>query len=235
MIEPLIKLDHVSFQYDTLPVLSNVCLDIEPDKLYGIIGPNGGGKTTLLKLLIQELLPHHGAIHFKPQINISYVPQRLKIGSEFPLSVLEVVQGGIVSTISSWPAWFNKAHHKKAYEALDRVGMAAHADRHIGALSGGQFQRVLIARALISNSDLLILDESFSMLDKPSKERLLEVIFHLEHKPAIILVSHEFATLKEFKEILYVDSTVQKLDYSQICDHYSLGVFHPPNPEGQSC
>lgn len=235
MKESLVSFESVSFQYDTLPILEDVSFNFFSGELYGVIGPNGGGKTTLLKLMTKELQPLAGQIKFKDDLRISYVPQKLKIGSDFPLSALEVVQGGIVSTISGWPAWFNKSHQKYAYQALEKVGMSDFANRHIGALSGGQLQRVLIARALISNSDLLILDESFSMLDKAAKENLLEVIFNLEFRPAIILVSHEYATLKEFKEILYVDRTVEKLDYSQICDHYSIGVFHAPNKGNSTC
>lgn len=199
-MEPAIELKRVSFAYNRLPILKQVDMAIEAREFMAMIGPNGGGKTTLLKLILGLLKPDGGAIRVLGQPpgrtshQIGYVPQNTHIKSEFPISTLDVVLMGQLQ-----PGSRRNRHSKKdrvaAHEALNRMGMGAYCDRRIGQLSGGQRQRVFIARALVSKPQILLLDEPTAHIDTKGQEELYKLLKDLNRRMTIIVVSHDLLVL----------------------------------------
>lgn len=191
MREPIIELQDVSFAYQHEPVLTNLSLTIEAGEYVGVIGPNGGGKTTLMKLMLGLLTPDTGEVHlfgvprsqFRAWHNVGYVPQRVG-NSDFrlPITVEEVVR-------------FGAPHGNKnaAQESLERLGMQQHAARRLSELSGGQQQKVFIAKALASSPKILILDEPTAGVDVKAQDDFYQLLATLNKQQGltIILVSHD--------------------------------------------
>jgi zinc transport system ATP-binding protein len=191
--EPIIELSGVSFSYSgpaSEPALKSLDLQVLPGEYVGVIGPNGGGKTTLMKLLVGLLKPQDGEIRlfgtplpqFRSQHKIGYVPQRIG-GGEFrlPISVLEVVRFGAPH-----------GDEQLAREALARIGMEAYASRRLRELSGGQQQRIFIAKALAQQPEVLILDEPTAGVDVSAQDAFYQLLAELNKQGlTVILVSHD--------------------------------------------
>uniref|UniRef100_UPI00321710DE metal ABC transporter ATP-binding protein n=1 Tax=uncultured Draconibacterium sp. TaxID=1573823 RepID=UPI00321710DE len=196
-MEPLLKIENLTVGYDKIPVLQNVNLEIFDKDFLGVIGPNGGGKTTLLKAILGLLKPEEGRISFREDLRgrkkpIGYLPQVRHIDRKFPITVFDVVLSGSIME--------NKKRAKS--EAKDKVdnllremGLAEIRDKAIGELSGGQMQRVFLCRALLSDPKLLILDEPDTFVDNRFEGELYEKLRHLNKEIAIILVSHDIGTI----------------------------------------
>lgn len=149
MSKPIIQIEHVSAEYDGKQVLKDINLTVYQDDYLGIIGPNGGGKTTLMRLILGLKKPTGGSIHFcseGKEISMGYLPQYNDLDKQFPISVYEVVLSGLSKSLF---ARYTKQHHQQVAETLERMQISDLKDRHIGALSGGQLQRVLLARAIV--------------------------------------------------------------------------------------
>ena len=200
---PAAELDHVTFRYGddaagSPPVLDDVSLTIEADDYLGLIGPNGGGKTTLLKVLLGLLKPRQGTVRVlgedpaRVRSRIGYVPQHARIDTSVPATVLDVVLMGRLSR-SAWGFRYAPEHHARALEALRQVGIEALADRTLDRLSGGQRQRVLIARALASEAEILLLDEPTAGVDAPMEQDLNVLLHRLNERIPIVIVSHDIA------------------------------------------
>ena len=199
--KPVIELDGVSFAYDTDEVLTEVNLSVKSGDFMAVIGPNGGGKTTLVKIILGLLAPTRGTVRVlgadprATQPAVGYVPQHALIQPSFPVTVRDVVlmglrrQGGLLST-GRWPG-NSAAEKRKAVDTLDMVDMADLADRRFDALSGGQKQRVLVARALISDPALLLFDEPTSNIDPQGKVCLFDLLSALSASITILMVSHD--------------------------------------------
>lgn len=200
MSEYSIQLDDISFSYGNSPVLSHVNATIQSGDFVGIIGANGTGKTTLIRLLLGQEKPKEGSIslfgqsisHFKNWSQIGYVPQ---VGSnhrqEFPATVYEIVLLQLYSSMGFLK--IPTAQHKlKVQQALTLVGMDSHAKEMIKNLSGGQFQRIVIAQALVNSPRLLILDEPTSGIDAQSRKDLFSLLKELNQQGiTILLVTHD--------------------------------------------
>src|ERR1700733_1148900 len=164
-----IKSNNLFFQYEETPILENVSFVIKQGEFVGIFGPNGGGKTTLLKLLLGFLKPQKGTVEIlgeSPKVareKMGYVPQISHLDRQFPITVLEVVMMGCLDK-SPWHSYTEDAK-EKAREALQEVDMLDFQNHSFGTLSGGQAQRVLIARALVSKPTILLLDEPTASVD----------------------------------------------------------------------
>lgn len=205
----IIELSHVSFQYDQVPVLEDVSLDVHLGDYLGVIGPNGGGKTTLLKIILGLLHPDTGTVRlfgtpiekFHDWSKIGYVPQRAThFDSQFPATVREVVNMPIHSKGS-----------RAVDEALAHVGLSALGNRRIATLSGGQQQRVFIARALVTNPKVIILDEPTVGVDTPTQTQFYELLKKLNRELdlTLILVSHDISMIvKETTELARVNRTM---------------------------
>ena len=158
------------------PAIEDVTFVAPPGRRIALLGPNGGGKTTLFRVLLGELAPAAGELEVRARV--STVPQTERSRLDYPVSALDVA---LMGTIARLPWWRRpgRAERRDALEALGAVGLREAADRSFGELSGGQRQRVLVARALVQRAELLLLDEPFSGVDRPSAERLANLIDRL--------------------------------------------------------
>lgn len=207
--EVLIKIRDLSAGYDGRLVLRNVNLNVYERDFLGIIGPNGGGKTTLIKCILGLLKPSGGEIICRP-LTMGYLPQYSSIDRKFPITVEEVILSGL-SSKKSLTSRFTSEHREKALSVIARMGLEGMEKRAIGALSGGQLQRALLGRAIISDPEVVILDEPSTYIDKRFEARLYELLAEINKDCAIILVSHDIGTvLQQVKSIACVNET---LDY----------------------
>jgi len=211
---PQIKIQNVTFKYDNTEVLDNISLEIEKGDFIALIGPNGGGKTTLLKLILGIIEPASGAIEVlgrKPSHSTQktgYVPQDININMEFPIRVIEVVLMGALNRNN---IFFNhsKKDMQKALEALKKVGMEDFKERKINTLSGGQRQKVFIARALCTEPEILILDEPTSNIDACGEQEIYEILKRLNREITIVVVSHGISFLLDFaQKIVFVNRSL---------------------------
>ena len=216
MAHPLIQITDLSASYDNKTVLSHINLTVYEQDFLGVIGPNGGGKTTLVKAILGLHQPDNGQILFfrngkeTPEINMGYLPQYNSIDKKFPISVYEVVLSGLSKQKSLFKR-YSKEQHEQVREIIARMGLEGCEDRAIGQLSGGQLQRAMLGRALVSNPEVVILDEPNTYIDKRFEAKLYELLEEINRERAIILVSHDIGTvLQNVKTIACVNET---LDY----------------------
>jgi zinc transport system ATP-binding protein len=214
MNEPAIAIRGLSFSYSSPAVLTDVHLDVWPQDAACIVGPNGGGKTTLVKLMLGLLAPDSGSIRIYGQepaaarTRIAYVPQHARYDACFPISVAEVVCMGRLDHARF--GRYARKDRQQAEAALESVGLADLGQRPFSALSGGQRQRVLIARALASGGDILILDEPTASLDRDSEQHLLALLTELNTQMIILMVTHEVGFSSTFfKRIICVNNQVR--------------------------
>lgn len=196
--EPIVELRGVDFSYGSLKVLEGVDLSIGRGDYLAVLGPNGGGKTTLLKLILGLIRPDAGQARVfgrepgQARESMGYVPQHTNIRPDFPISTLDVVLMGL-ATRRDLGARASAAERSQALEALAMVDMADCADRRIGALSGGQRQRVFIARALASRPDLLLMDEPTASVDAHGRFCFYELLAELSGQTTVVVVSHDLS------------------------------------------
>jgi zinc transport system ATP-binding protein len=193
--EIVISLEGVDFSYNGELVLQDVNLAIHAREMIGIIGPNGGGKTTLLRLILGLLKPRRGQVLVfgqppaKSSHRLGYVPQHMLYDNRFPVSVLDVVLMGLTGKSGLGP--FARATVRKAEESLAAVNLSEFRNSSFAELSGGQRQRVLIARALASSPDMLLFDEPTANVDTSAGEKLYEILEQLNARMTILVVSHD--------------------------------------------
>src|SRR5579872_5339840 len=174
-----IEIEDLFFSYEGVNVLQRVHLYIQKGEFVGIMGPNGGGKTTLLKLLMGFLRPTAGTIQV--QGKIGYVPQAHRTDRDFPIAVNELILLGALSKTTFWGTYPSEVK-EKANELMDQLGLTAHKNKVFGSLSGGLAQRALLARALLSDPDLLLLDEATANIDVASTRVIFEILEGLKGK-----------------------------------------------------
>jgi len=212
----VIDIDNVSFNYGTVSVLEAVSLKIHEDEFIGIIGPNASGKSTLLKLILGLIKPDQGTIKVSnkkcqhAKNHIGYVPQHVNFSRDFPVTVEEAVLMGHI-TSSSLFFKFSKSEIASAEKAMQKLEIDNIAKRQIGSLSGGQLQRVLIARALVCQPNILILDEPTSNVDMRVEEDIFALLKNYSEHMTIIVVSHDIAFISG-----YVDR-VACLNHTLVC------------------
>lgn len=232
----VIDIKNLSFAYDKQMILENVNLSVEEKDFLAIIGPNGGGKSTLLKLILGIITPKKGSISVlgkapsKSLTHIGYVPQNTNVNTDFPIKVIEVVMMGHVG--SKRPLFgYDKDEVLCAMGALAQVGMEDFAHTKIGALSGGQRQRVMIARALCAHPEILILDEPTSSIDVTGQKEIYELIKMLNESITILVVSHDISVILEYaNKAAHVN---KGLSYHDISDKNK--TFHTHGDEEHFC
>ena len=222
MTNPIIQVDGLSASYDHKTVLSQVNLTVYEHDFLGVIGPNGGGKTTLIKSILGLHQPDTGKIRFfkqgkeVPEIKMGYLPQYNTIDKKFPISVYEVILSGLSKQKSLFRR-YNDEHHESVRQMIVRMGLEGLEHRAIGELSGGQLQRTLLGRALVSNPEVAILDEPSTYIDKRFETKLYSLLEEINQERAIILVSHDIGTvLKNVKTIACVNETVHYHPHTEV-------------------
>ncbi|MBN1647986.1 MAG: ABC transporter ATP-binding protein [Spirochaetales bacterium] len=194
MSEPRLKADRLSFSYiKGQPVLDKISFSVKPNEIVSVIGPNGGGKTTLLRLMAGLLVPDAGSVTIdgipagRCRGRIGYVPQHIGFDRKFPMTVFDVVLSGLIKPLG----FYTRRDKAKTEDLLEELGLAELKNRHIGSLSGGQTQRMLIARALVAETDILLLDEPTSNIDLNAGKQLGELIGKIGQKMTVFLVTHD--------------------------------------------
>ena len=220
----LIELKDVSFAYHQITVLKNVNLSIRQNDYIAIIGPNGGGKTTLLKLIIGLLKPDSGSIVVRGQTPqkashiIGYVPQEVYNNRHFPISVVDIVQMGALSP-KKHLFWHRKKNRQKALEILDRLDMSEYVKTSMGSLSGGQRQRVYIARALMTDPEVLLLDEPTTGIDASGQVEFYHLLEAFNKTLTIVMVSHDMMAIsRHVKSVACVNRNVYYHEQSEISE-----------------
>jgi zinc transport system ATP-binding protein len=201
--DSVIEFTQVSFAYNDEPVLEDVSFSVERGDFVGIVGPNGGGKTTLLKLALGLLQPQRGTVKvlgkspLSSRTHIGYVPQFMEIDREFPISVMDVVLMGRL-TSHRLLGRYSAEDRAAAISAMQAVEIEDLKDRTIGQLSGGQRQRAFIARALASQPDILFLDEPTASVDSRVERDIYELLKDLNQKLTIVLVTHDLGFISSY-------------------------------------
>lgn len=207
----MIEIRNLSAGYDGKEVLTDVNLTIHEHDFLGIIGPNGGGKTTLIRCILGLLKPTKGEIQYADDSlikQIGYLPQYNSVDRRFPISVEEVVLSGLLGG-RSLTKRYSTAERQQAHKVIAQMGLEGLEKRAIGELSGGQLQRAMLGRALIAKPRLLILDEPGTYLDRQSTHRLYQLLEEVAQRCAIVLVSHDVGTvLRQVKNVACVDGTL---------------------------
>jgi len=199
----IVSLRNVYFYIDETPVLEDINLSIHKNDFLAILGPNGGGKTTLLKIILGLIKPSKGEVKVfgtspeNGRHNIGYLPQYYSFNLDFPINVFDVVLMGRYKGLLKK---YSDEDKKAVIKALETVEMLDFKDRQIGELSGGQLQRVLLARALVRNPKLLLLDEPTSHIDPEMQKSFYELLLKLRKKMAIVLVTHDIGAVSSYVE-----------------------------------
>ena len=219
---PIIQIRNVDVAYSDNIVLRDINLTVYKHDFLGVIGPNGGGKTTLVRTILGLEKPVKGCITFLrdgkevTDIKMGYLPQAGKIDKSFPISVYDVVLSGLKK--DTWLG-YSRNQHKKVCNILERMGLEDFAKRSIGELSGGQLQRTLLSRALVSSPEVLILDEPDTYIDQKTKVNLYSLLEEVNKESAIILISHDSgAVLQNVRSIACVNGTLHYHPYAELPD-----------------
>lgn len=213
----LLTLDRVTYQIQGQTILKDASLAIEPGEFISFFGPNGGGKTTLLNLIMGFLSPSSGEIRLlgkppqKTRTAIGYLPQNFRPDPLFPICVYDVVSLG----------------NPNAKEALLQVGMSKFSGASFGSLSGGEASRVLLARALAGNPKILLLDEPIASIDPANKEIIYNLLRSLRGKITILMVTHDLDGALALSDRLYcVNKTIEEHSKASLCHHFAQGLYH---------
>ena len=227
---PIITLTDISITRENKRILTDVNLSVNRGDFMAVTGPNGGGKTTLMRLMLRLLRPTSGkVIYFDGEgretanLSIGYLPQKNMIDSKFPITVSEVVELGIPPSMH-----LGKAQRREAVaEKVELVGLTDYADASIGTLSGGQLQRALMARAIISKPELLVLDEPLSYLDRKYEQRIYDIVAAMAGDTTIVLVSHDMSRIAEMaNRHIIVDHKVEACHSGSHFLHYDCCENH---------
>jgi len=215
--------------YNRRPVLWDVSVNLPAGRLVGIVGPNGAGKSTLIKA-VMDLVPRaSGRIHVfgepyrRQRGRVGYVPQRESVDWDFPVDALDVVTMGLYGQIG-WCLPVRRKHREMAREALERVGVADLAHRQISELSGGQQQRTFLARALVQDADLYLMDEPFAAVDAATERAIVDILQDMKARgKTVLVVHHDLQTVPE-----YFDHVIL-LNMRVVADGPTADVFTPEN------
>jgi zinc transport system ATP-binding protein len=230
---PVIEIRDLYFSYNSRPVLKNISLRLEKGCFTALIGPNGGGKTTLLKLMLGLLKPNQGFVKIlgRPPRQVSrrlgYVPQEIGINRDFPISVLDVVLMGRIRSSRGWSR-AGAEDKKAAREILERMDMWEYRKSRIGELSGGQRQRIFIARALVSEPEILFLDEPTANVDSGHQDNFYRLLRELNRSVSIVIVNHDLMVISsQVKSVACVNRTLHYHNGAEITEDM-IQMYHCP-------
>lgn len=225
----IIELKDITAGYDQQIVLDHVNLSINEGDFIGIIGPNGGGKTTLLKVILGLLKPFSGEIIYPAsrQNLFGYLPQNSRFDQRFPINVTEVVLSGLMSEKGLYHT-YTKAEKHLAWGLLDKYGLSAYKKSPIGDLSGGQMQRVFLCRAIISNPRILILDEPTTYVDSHFEKEFYTILEELNKSLSIVMVSHDLGTICSYVKTIACVNRELHYHHSNLITPEQLQSYHCP-------
>lgn len=187
----ILSVHDLTVNYNGIPAIQHITFDLGEGQTLAIIGPNGAGKSTLLKAIMGLIQPQAGRVQVDPKIRIGYIPQHDEVNWDFPVTVEDTVFMGLVRQVG-WLRWPGREHWRTVHEALARVGLLAEAKRAVSDLSGGQRRRAFIARALVQQARLILLDEPFAGVDVAAQDELMSVLDTLHDDGlSIVLSTHD--------------------------------------------
>jgi ABC-type Mn2+/Zn2+ transport system ATPase subunit len=199
-VTTLLRVDGLAAGYGGPPAIDGVVFEVQSGERVGVLGPNGGGKSTLFRVLLGELEPSRGSI--SDDVRFGFVPQTERSRLDYPVSALDVALMGTLSRLAWWRPT-GRAERKAAQAALRRVGLAELANTRFGELSGGQRQRVLVARALVQDAPVLLLDEPFTGVDRPSADLLESVLADLAAEGrGVLIATHDLDQARAWDKVL---------------------------------
>lgn len=225
----MIELKDISAGYDRQVILKHINLTINERDFIGIIGPNGGGKTTLLKVILGLLKPFSGEILYPDnrQNLFGYLPQNSHFDPHFPIDVTEVVLSGLLSEKGLYKRYTN-TEKDLARTLLEKYGMGEYRKKPIGELSGGQMQRVFLCRAIISNPRVLILDEPTTYVDSHFEKEFYSILEELNQIMAIVMVSHDLGTICSYVKTIACVNRELHYHNSNLITPEQLQSYHCP-------
>ena len=234
----MIKIEHLNVFYSENKALTDVQLKLESDGIIGMIGPNGAGKSTLIKAIL-NIIPYSGRVLIEGKEskkflkNIAYVEQKSNIDLTFPITVKECVSLGTYTGLKLFQKVGSKEWLRVA-QALEKVNLSEYANRQIGELSGGQFQRVLLARCLVQEADYIFLDEPFVGIDSVSEKIIMDLLQYLkEQEKLILIVHHDLSKVKVYfdeliilnKEIIAYGKVKESFTHENLKKAYGDNIF----------
>jgi len=235
MSAPVIEVDDVWVRMRGHTVLEGVSLAIHPDEFYAIIGPNGGGKTTLLRVILGLLAPSRGVVRILGGTGagmrrfLGYVPQFRTFDFDYPITVREMVLSGRLGHVTRRPRRYDAEDHDRTEEALETMRIADLADRQIRDLSGGEQQRAIIARALVGDPKALLLDEPTVYVDAPTEAQFYEVLDRLRDRMAIVLVTHDIGVIPaHVTRVACLNQRLYTHDTNEITPDMLEAAYHCP-------
>jgi zinc transport system ATP-binding protein len=234
-MDTIIEIQEVWVRLGGRSVLEDINFTLEKGDFYGIIGPNGGGKTTLIKVILGLIRPWKGTVRVEgepPERNrhlLGYVPQYRTYDFTYPLTVHEMVVSGRMGLISGPFRKYRQEDHDRARQVMERMGIADLSDRAIGELSGGQQQRAIIARALVSEPHALLLDEPTTHVDPHMEEEFYEILRTLQKRMAILMVTHDMTAISAYVDkIACLNRRLFTHGNREIDEDMLAAVYHCP-------
>nr|NQU92999.1 ABC transporter ATP-binding protein [Bacteroidota bacterium] len=232
-MKSILELKLVTVGYDHEIILKNIDLKIYENDFIGVIGPNGGGKTTLVKAIIGLIKPISGKIIYHNNKGkaieklIGYLPQINQIDKKFPISVKDVVLSGLSDRKNIFKR-FTKSQISMVYELLEQMGIQNLAAKNIGMLSGGELQRTFLCRAIISDPRLLILDEPNTFVDNKFESDLYRILKVLNEKMAVMIVSHDVGTITYYVKTIACVNRELHYHQSNVISQQQLAAYNCP-------
>lgn len=226
----LIKVNKLTARYDNIEAIRDIDLEINEGEYLGIIGPNGGGKSTLLKTILGLVKPVSGTVNIANKDSIGYVPQFAVMDKKFPITVFEAVLEGKLNKKLIPFFRYTKEDKDDVYNMLEKVGLKDFAKRQISELSGGEFQKMLIARALVLKPKLLLLDEPTASVDSASREHIFSLLAQLNKEGmTVILVTHDLlAVSSEVKSLACMNRTLVYHGQPELNEHVVNSLYGCP-------
>jgi ABC-type Mn2+/Zn2+ transport system ATPase subunit len=219
----LVRAKNLAAGYGGPPVLTGIAFEVEPGETVGVLGPNGGGKSTLFRVLLGELEPITGSVEIDGRVAI--VPQTERSRLDYPVSALDVALMGTLSRVPWWRP-LGRSERRRACEALARVGLADLVDEQFGELSGGQRQRVLVARALVQDAPVVLLDEPFSGVDRRSAELLTNVLSQLAAEGrGLMIATHDLEQARDWDRVLCLNR--RQIAFGEPATTFTREVLEP--------
>jgi zinc transport system ATP-binding protein len=232
MAGPVVAAKEVSFSYNGNKVLTEVNFTVESGDFVSVIGPNGGGKTTLAKLMLGLLLPDSGTIEImgkapaKVRTRMGYVPQYSNFDTQFPVSVLDVV---LMGKMTGGIGFYSRTEKQEASMSLEYVGLGGFEKHSFAELSGGQRQRVLIARALAGSPDILLLDEPTASVDTSVEDKLKTLLDRLRTHLTILMITHDLGFVSEqINKVICVNREVRIHESKKVTPEMIESLYGSP-------